>query len=499
MRPGLLRACGVAWLAAFPVAFAGQALAQEPGEAALNEATLNKVVELNKKALALYDALDMAAAASLLDQALAICKSAKLENHPTAARTHIHLGVVHISGLKHPELGLAEFRAALAIDPKIRITKSLVNPEVQAAFEKAQSPEPAGAPPTIAPSSPPPPEAASPTTTTTPLPPIAPEPPAVPSIPIIIHPLVTQAIQGHGIEIKAQVPPGAGVAKVRLAYLSQNIEDFLARDMTPIENMPGWFHARVPEEVTHGTWVSYYIEAQDSDDRVMTQHGNPANPHTIVLLPETESAELASTDKPRPAAKRGLWLVAAVGSGGGYHSGTPEMNPRDNSSPPASIHVSGLGASTLLHVAPEIGFFSNEHLIFSAQGRFQYVTGAQNVQLDGKTYSPPAVALAGLAKATWLWGSFPQRTQPFVSVQAGAGQIRHAVTTPSSAPLTGCAATPSTCNDTVLGGLGLAGIGAGVIYRRIESVGLYGAINVLAGFPHAMVNADLNLGLVFER
>jgi signal recognition particle receptor subunit beta len=123
------------------IAFAGVvlALAGSTRAAEQDDGTLNKVVELNKKALALYEALDMEGAAATLGQALDLCTSAKLDSHPTAARTHIHLGVVYVSGLKNREQGLAEFRKALAIDAKIKITKSLINPEVQDAFAEAQA------------------------------------------------------------------------------------------------------------------------------------------------------------------------------------------------------------------------------------------------------------------------------------------------------------------------------------------------------------------------
>ena len=104
-----------------------------------DETTLNQVVELNKKALAQYESLDMQGAAALLQQALKLCQHQQLAHHPAAARTHIHLGVVYVSGLKHREQGLAEFRRALAIDPKITITKSLINPEVEAAFAEAHA------------------------------------------------------------------------------------------------------------------------------------------------------------------------------------------------------------------------------------------------------------------------------------------------------------------------------------------------------------------------
>ena len=134
MLATFLRARHAFAVAGVVLALAGSARASEQ-----DDGTLNKVVELNKKALALYEALDMESAAAALSQALELCQSAKLDNHPTAARTHVHLGVVYVSGLKNRDRGLVEFRKALAIDAKIKITKSLINPEVQAAFAEAQA------------------------------------------------------------------------------------------------------------------------------------------------------------------------------------------------------------------------------------------------------------------------------------------------------------------------------------------------------------------------
>jgi len=434
----------------------------------------------------------METASSLLHEALNLCKREKLDNHPAAARTHLHLGVVYISGLKFPELGLAEFREALTIDPKIQITKSLLNPEVKAAFEEAQTsvdgtkgskkhvPFPTGQELIGTPAADAPQELRR-----------------------INHPPVTRATRGQAIEIKAQVAPGMGATKVVLAYMAQNASDFLAREMTLVDHAQGWFHASIPVEASRGTWVAYYIEAQDANDHVLARNGSPEAPHQITLAPESAAEDLRSNargsqskGKNKVGGGRGLWLVLAIGSGGGYHHGTPEMNPRDANG--AALEVSGFGAAELMHVAPEIGFFQTDNLIFSAQGRFQYVTGTEIVRIGQKTYHPPVMAFAGLAKATWLSNRPGKALQTMLSAAVGAGQIRHTVTTPTSANLTGCGAGP-TCKDTVLGGLGLLGAGVGVRYLLRESVGLYAALEVLAGLPHFLVNADVNIGFSVVR
>jgi hypothetical protein len=454
------------------------------------EDTLNKVVELNKRALLAYDSLEMETASALLHQALNLCKTHGLDRHPTAARTHLHLGVVYISGLKFPDLGETELRQALSTDPTIQLPRSLVNPEVQAAFDEALWWE--TAPKDLSKRIPFP---------TGQQPPGAAEPETAPGVDRIRHPLVTQATRGKAIEIKAQVPPGMGAAKVLLAYMAQNGSEFLVREMMPLPGAAGYLHEHIPVEATQGSWVAYYLEAQDDEDELLATHGTPETPHHITLvpeggLPEPLPLEASGKAKPRGAPGPGFWVVLALGTGGGYHHGTPEMNPQDGNG--KALHVSGMGLAQLMHVAPEIGYFHGNQLVFSAQGRFQYVTGTQQIRIGKRTYRPAAMAFAGLVKATWLFGKPGNRFLPFVNVQVGGGQLRHTVTTPASAKLTNCSAE-LTCKDTVLGGPGLVGAGAGVGYHMSHGLGLYAAFNLLAGFPDVLVNGDVNVGLLFTR
>ena len=105
--------------------------------AAGDPAAVAKVTNLNKKALDAYGQQDYDTARDLLKQALEVCDSAGLDQHPITARTHIHFGVVAIVGFKQREVGLKQFKKALEIEPDIKLTKSLVTPELQDAFEEA--------------------------------------------------------------------------------------------------------------------------------------------------------------------------------------------------------------------------------------------------------------------------------------------------------------------------------------------------------------------------
>jgi hypothetical protein len=118
------------------VQVATTAVASAAGPAG-DPAAVAKVTNLNKKALEAYAQQDYDTARDLLKQALETCTSAGLDQHPITARTHIHFGAVAIVGFKQREVGIKQFKKALEIEPTIKLTKSIVTPELQDAFEEA--------------------------------------------------------------------------------------------------------------------------------------------------------------------------------------------------------------------------------------------------------------------------------------------------------------------------------------------------------------------------
>jgi hypothetical protein len=113
------------------------AVAVQGTAAAQDQAAVNKVTNLNKKAIDAYNKQDYETARAVLKEALELCASAGLDKHPIRARTHIHFGIVAIVGFKQREVGLKQFRKALEVQPDIKLTKSLATPELQDAFEEA--------------------------------------------------------------------------------------------------------------------------------------------------------------------------------------------------------------------------------------------------------------------------------------------------------------------------------------------------------------------------
>src|SRR3982751_5165563 len=106
--------------------------------AAQDQSTIDKLVQMNKKALEDYDTLEWDAAKKTLLDALMTGKRAGLENHPVMARTYVHLGAVYISGFKNRDKAIQSFSRALEIDPAIQLSKGIATSDVNEAFAAAK-------------------------------------------------------------------------------------------------------------------------------------------------------------------------------------------------------------------------------------------------------------------------------------------------------------------------------------------------------------------------
>src|SRR4029077_17952974 len=129
--PGPISLAVLVILATLALLPAGRALAQD-------QAAIDKLVQMNKKALEDYDTLEWDAAKRTLLDALMTGKKAGLENHPVMARTYVHLGAVYITGFKNREKPIQSFVRAFEIDPNIQLSKWIATSEVNDAFAEAQ-------------------------------------------------------------------------------------------------------------------------------------------------------------------------------------------------------------------------------------------------------------------------------------------------------------------------------------------------------------------------
>src|SRR4029453_18793827 len=99
-----------------------------------DQAAVDKIIQMNKKALEDYDTLEWESAKRTLLEALVAGKKAGLDNHPIMARTYVHLGAVYVSGFKNRDKAIQSFTRALEIDPNIQLSKGIATAEVNEAF-----------------------------------------------------------------------------------------------------------------------------------------------------------------------------------------------------------------------------------------------------------------------------------------------------------------------------------------------------------------------------
>jgi hypothetical protein len=474
----ILLLVGLAAVLRHPVAFA------QPAEAT------DKITQLNREALAAVDKREFEKARELLKRALDLCKSAGLEQHPAAARTHIHMGVVIIQGFKNHELGRKQFAKALAIDPNITITKTLSTPGLEEAFAEAKAGGSALAGGTdddgAGVGAAPPAGAARPTGETR---------TDAPSSSGFSYHTVSEVKQGSSIVVTVTIDDSLKFSKLILAYREQGTTDFLGREMEPVGE--GAYRAEIPASATSGSSVAYYMEAQDDQGQPVGSRGTETRPLVISFAatakPSKGGADAtverkAATPRPSEDEEEGdqgkIFVGLLVGSGFGYTSGTGEVN--------ADTPVAGTGSGALLgHIAPEIGYWWKPDVMLSLQGRFQLVTGTTALTIDGKTYEPVPAALAVFAKATWF-SATSGNLRPFLAGGLGGGQIRHVVT------ISGLPGCPSEkCVDTVVAGPLLAQVGGGIFYKLGDSVGLVLSSNVQVAAPKFTLNLDINAGVGF--
>jgi hypothetical protein len=456
--------CG--WVVLSPAT--SRAMAEDPEAIA-------KITKLNKKAIEEYENLNFEEARKILKEALDLCTASGLDRHPIKARTHVHLGIVILSGFKQREVAIKQFRRALDIQPDIKPTKILANPEVQEAFDEAA----AGGGTDKA-------EAST-------------SPDKGGGAAGITHQPVLQASQGGAVPIKATVDPSVGAAKVMLFYRSGGAGDYMSVEMS---GSGAEYTASIPASATSGNLVNYYIEAQAADGSSKATKGVASDPIAISLKGAGAGGDEEVTKEEEEEEGQGmggkLYFALMAGSGVGWTTGAGEVNVEHQISP------AGFAPAQIGHLAPEIGYFVKPGLMLSLQGRFQLVTGAtaehisDTTQCGGdKLCSAAGGAIAMFARATWLFGT--DKLHPFVSVALGGGYIRHVAEFKTAPPNCGPnAGSPGTCIDTVPAGPILVGPGGGLIYNLSPNFGLVVGVNAPLGFPKFTFHIDLNAGVALR-
>jgi hypothetical protein len=514
---------------------------------AQDQAVIDKLVQMNKKALDDYDTLDFDSAKKRLLDALMTGKKAGLDNHPVLARTYIHLGAVYLIGFKDRQKALQSFGRALDIDPNIQLSKGIDTPEVTAAFQEAQrghgggggggesaAPKPKRRGPIMESdsggSAPPPPRRPPP-------PPPEDDEGKEPDLPVHVAaldcPTPDEAIIDRALLLRCAVAPNLPVASVVLLYRAPGKDGYTEEVMT--KSPKGWLQATIPKKAVTGKSIQFYFEGRNAAGKAVVANGGADSPNIVLLVEESARGEasaapsgvdeeenpLADEEGPyRPRlhlghrdtdregldtryGKRKWWIGIGLGTGYGYAKGNGfeavNKSPETSCSTPNCVpfhslqgeFVPGLAWAGLGHLAPEVGYAFNPDIALSLEGRIQYI--GQSGQFAN--YGAKA-AISVLAKL--LFYTKQNQLRFFGSLLAGGGEGFRFVVYPASgqAPVNGY--DFSSFKDTVLGGPFVAGAGGGVYYELAKSVSAVGEIHALAGLPTFSVVVDFNAALQFN-
>jgi hypothetical protein len=436
-----------------------------------DSATVGKITILNRKAVDAYQHLEFDTALRLLNEALEASERAGLMLHPIRARTYMSLGIVTLGGFKQRDQAVKYFRKALQIQPEVRLSPGLANPEIQAAFDEAVAGLASGTSDEMTPEK------------------------------ALVHEPVRSAPAGQPLPVTVVPDKDLGAAAIVLRYRPGNVAAFT--DLPMQRNAAGGFEATIPASATSGEQVVYFIEARRQDGSAIIKRGSAADPIVVGLIaPGLVDGPTAAPAAPTPpAAAAGSFYVAILaGTGFGWASGTGETTLND-------VKSAGMAWAQAGHIAPEVGYFVTPRLRLGLQGRIQLVTGATEYHLQdvqpGSTEcggdgicTPAKWAVAGLLKATWLLVEPTSAFQPYVAFSAGGGYIRHVAETKS--PMWCGTSGTGACKDTIAGGPVLFGPSFGFQYKLSDSVGLVAELQALVGMSKFTANGDLNVGLAFQ-
>jgi hypothetical protein len=452
--------------------------APDPDEA------VDQITQMNRDAVTAFQAKKYEDARKVLKQALDLATSAGLDKHPIKARTHIHLGIVIMVGFSQRDLGIKQFKKAIEIQSDIGLTKSLVTPDLTAAFNEAKS---GGGPtPATTPATPATPPAAPPTT------------PSEPDVPAagLVHEAVAEGKQGSAISVTVGVQNDLQFEKIILAYRPEGATEFLGREMKEVAN--GRYGAEIPNSATSGGTVAYYIEAEDAEGAPVAARGSVDNPLVIHLLgvgvshkTGDDDDEEEDEDEDDDGPDHRYFVGMLVGSGVGYATGTGDTNAD------VVIDPAGMAPSGLVQVAPEVGYMMSSSLMLSLQIRYQYITGTTDVYVGNRTYHTANYAFAAFAKATWKFGA-ESKFHPFFSLAAGGGRIRHVVSFKRNLDPVCGPDHNQTCIDTIGAGPVLLGPGGGLMYDFTDSLSAVVQVNSVLAFPDFSAHVDANLGVAYH-
>ncbi len=512
---------------------------------AQDQAAIDKLVQMNKKALDDYDTLDFDAAKRILLDALSIGKKAGLDNHPVMGRTYIHLGAIYITGFHDRQRGLQNFARALEIDPQIQLSKGIETSEVTAAFAEAQrnargggASSGGGGDDTAAP--PPRKKRRGPimegddaaAAEDHPKPKKRhrdnDEEPDLPAhVAALDCPEPDDAIIDKPLTLRCALNPSLPVASVYLLYRAPGKEDYNEVLMT--KTPKGWLQGKIPKKAVTGKSIQFYFEGRNDAGKAVVANGGAESPNLVLVVEEEAKGEVSAAgsgdeeenpldeeegnqrprlhlghvDKEREGldtryGKRKWWIGIGIGSGYGYAKGNgfEAVNksnettcPTPNCTPFNTLKkyfVPGLAWAGLAQLVPEVGYAFNPDLALSVEGRLQY-TGipAKYAQFAARG------AVGVLAKL--LFYTKQSQLRFFGSILLGGGNFRFL-----GYPDQGQNNAFTDFKDTIEAGPLLAGVGGGLYYEAAKAVSLVVEVKEIVGLPTFGAVTDLDAGIQFN-
>jgi hypothetical protein len=526
------------------------------GKAAKTQATVNKVVEINKQALAEMQASKYEQARDALWGAIAVLTDANMSDHEIAARTHVHLAAVYLTGFNDKTKAIRQLVMALKINPGIKITPQVETPAMDEALDAArnQASLPPAARTSAAPAAPTAssdegasstPSASGPASGGSAaggrrsgagkkLADIA-EPAAPDKAPEPFYcPLPTEVPPKEEIFFRCMTQKQPKRSTATLFYRESGGEDFTPLPMT--RSPQGWLSANVPAAAVTGNAFQYYLEAKVPGVKEPLTIGNSDGPElmpivdgaatmnnrTLSLLLQgkdtsTKAAPMADDHAPLEEINKqfqedeelrkyhrrlaGSFFFSLGGGMGSTYHGALNLDSGDIGPSGKVLPLNrGYSLASLFQLVPEIGYQITDRFALSAQIRYQYTPSDSAGWLPATgVKAPPTFALAVFLRGQYAFfnaGNF----QFFGSGIAGGGQRSFLGYSPKACNLLGynahCQAGTGH-SDTVSAGPVAFGAGAGVMYHLTRNFALWLEVRGLASVGPVMVLAEGNGGLAF--
>jgi len=529
--------------------FAGQAVAQD-------QAAIEKLVQMNKKALDDYDTLEWESAKKILLDALVAGKKAGLDNHPVMARTYVHLGAVYITGFKNRDKAIQSFNRALEIDPGIQLSKGIATSEVNEAFAAAKRERGGGggggeaAPPpgkkrkgpvmegsdeaAAAPRKRAPREEKSSTSD---------DDSEEKDLPVKIQaldcPNEDEAIIDKAATLRCAVAPNLPVAKVFLLYQEPDKEEYTELEMK--KSPKGWWVGKIPKKAVTGKSVKYYFEGRNASGKAVVRNGEVESPNFLLVMEEDAYREAKKkrgtenlgedVENPLDVAegpvrqsrlgghredvgldvrfgKRKWWIGIGAGSGFGYAKGNglEAVNNSPETTVPAGTPAACGQGGGFHDLSPCFqpggawaGFF---HLapevgfMLTPNVALSVEGRLQYIPQDPK-FSRFAArgAISGLVKL--MRYTKQSQLRFFGTVLAGGGEGFRFIVKPGSGITDPNDPLYSVRDftDTVKAGPLIAGLGGGLYFEATKRAAIVTEVHALAGFPTFGFVVDGNVAL----